>query len=167
MKNTFLGLAAVLLFVAAAPPVHELAEGQVKRSDGIHMGSRSTPIHVEGNLYVSSTDGGFSVSGTGGVTATTVTATTVTVASTKAVVSSQQDGGTGQMRFLSGYGVLAGNDLAVTFNPAFAAIPDCVCSSVNATAAACGVKAIPSASAVTFRGANATDPIYWSCHGAK
>lgn len=129
------------------------------------------PEHFEKELNAAFIDAGtVTVSGTGKVTqviATSVDAGAVRVQGSYTLISTEQDGGVTQMRLLTGYGVAGSNDLAVTFNPAFSAIPDCVCSSVNATAAACGVKAIPTASAVTFRGANASDAMYWSCHGPK
>jgi hypothetical protein len=119
-----------------------------------------------------------------GVTATTANATTsantpfataaavdagsVRIANTYAPIAASQDGGTNAMtRIQFGMCVLSANSCAVTFNTAFSTIPQCLCTSVNATAAACGVSATPSTSAVTFKGANASDQIQWVCFGDK
>jgi hypothetical protein len=97
-----------------------------------------------------------------------VDAGSVRIANTYAPIAASQDGGTAAMtRIQFGMCVLSANSCAVTFNVAFSTIPQCLCSSVNGTAAACGVSATASTSAVTFKGANATDQIQWICIGDK
>lgn len=67
MTNLFsrflVGAFALIVFAAAAPPVHDLVESQVRRADGIHIGSPAQDVVVDGNLRVTGvgTDGGTSV----------------------------------------------------------------------------------------------------------
>lgn len=97
-----------------------------------------------------------------------VDAGSVRVAGIYVPIATSDDGGIGRgQRIQHGYGILSSNDYTATFNPAFSTIPSCSCGAVNATAAACGLKAIPSVSAAVFRGANASDAIYWQCTGDK
>lgn len=51
----------VIAFAAATPPVRELIFGQVRRSDGLHIGGTTTDVWADGNLYSSSPDGGASL----------------------------------------------------------------------------------------------------------
>lgn len=48
-------------FAAATPPIREVIFGQVKRSDGLHIGSRYVDVLADGNLYSASPDGGTSL----------------------------------------------------------------------------------------------------------
>lgn len=56
MKKTLFALSAVLVFCAAAPPIREAAldfiEAQVKRPDGWHIGTKNTPVLIEGVLTI-------------------------------------------------------------------------------------------------------------------
>ena len=171
---------ASLVLQSIQPTGTSVLPDVIVRSSNVHDGGTILSVR-NGNAEV------FSVTPAGAsgvVSSTTVTATTV--AQLKYVVTvgvdagsvrsggvyvpiaNPDDGGTSMVqRIQYGYGVLSSNDYVVTFNPAFAGIPGCRCSAVNATAAACGLKAVPSASAATFTGTNATDAIYWECIGPK
>lgn len=62
LSRSLVGAFALFVFAAAAPPVHDLVEGQVRRSDGVHLGSKQYDVIVDGNLQVAgTTDGGASL----------------------------------------------------------------------------------------------------------
>lgn len=79
MKNFLRRKAPVLAFVVAA---FAILQAQVRQSDGaIHMGSKNTPVRLEGNVDISSTDGGLTISN-GTLTVTSGTNTFAAVKTT-------------------------------------------------------------------------------------
>ena len=69
MKNFFIVIASVLalsFLAAAAPPVIDFIEGQVKQADGWHVGSKNAPVKVDGVLYVDQRQGTGSYGGCDG-----------------------------------------------------------------------------------------------------
>lgn len=55
MKNFIIVVASVCAFgllAGAAPPIADLAEGQVKTAEGWRVGSKNTPVKVDGVLYI-------------------------------------------------------------------------------------------------------------------
>lgn len=67
----------------------------------------------------------------------------------------------------SGTGALTASALAVTFNQAFGAAPNCVCSHIAATPLPCGPAAASSTTAITFNVPAGAGSIYWFCMGNR
>lgn len=125
-------------------------------------------LNVANNLGVGGSEAVTGTLGVGGVTTlVALDAGQVKVAAVLVPVAKPIDGGTdGQPQVQYGNCTLSSNACTVTFNPAFAILPMCVCSSTNATAAACD----PSATSTTqtvLKGANAADVVMFICIGGK
>jgi hypothetical protein len=70
MRN-LLAVAAALAFATIAmavsrPPVHELVTAQVPRADGLHIGSKTKPVKVDGVLFIDQTTNDGTVGGCDG-----------------------------------------------------------------------------------------------------
>lgn len=60
--KTFLRRFALLSFVAVC---FVALQAQQKRADGLHLGSKNVDVYIDGNVYVTSPDGGLSITASG------------------------------------------------------------------------------------------------------
>lgn len=69
-KLLLLCLLGLCMLAAATPPIYEAVFGQVRRSDGIHIGAPNVDVIVDGNIKWTSPDGGSSHNPSSGLTLT-------------------------------------------------------------------------------------------------